>query len=711
MSECLPRAADPTRTPAAGTARVALLTALALLPLACGGSVEFRAALDEGKLLFRKGNFRSAADRLEAAVDLDPDEAEPRVYLARTQIRLGRLKEAEQNLRYIHKEIGIDAIENPRTAASVFVDLGALELRKAMDKKAIGSYFKAQAFFERALALERNDYAARLGKGLAFFGLDKLYTPDGGESAYHRFKACTVQKPKNPEPLYFLGLCNERDRLLSTLEALKLYERVLALVGDPAKMKPGDTAVRRVFNVPVKALDRNYALLALERIVPLRARIAPKELGLDGAEARAQARARHDLYSLLGGRKPLAKDVIDWMAGGAAAAPPPRSHPGEEEGTGSTTPPRPTGVRPKLALLSPQAREVRTGLASFPITVRTTDDAGGLTLKVALNGASFRPEFRDLMIEPVQVEGRPGERRSMTFDVDLVEGENRIVLQVMDREGLTSVEVTLKAAFRPPSIYSVVVGCNGPEGGSRLEFAETDGRDFLRLLAETFGLPAENRVLLVGTDATPQALSHAVRQAATTAWESDIVVVYFAGFGATVEGRRGHERYLVLSRFAPDHPDLGGYPLSSFGQDLSGTRARRIALVLDTGFGPRPEKGSRTYPQGEGPPGSWAGHVLSLFQIPAALSDRISVLLAADGTGTAQEFNPENPAWRKGGIFTTFLLEALGRETGGEERPATAHPSILQEYLQPRLTYFAARAGMIQSPLVVGPKKKPWLGR
>jgi hypothetical protein len=189
------------------------------------------------------------------------------------------------------------------------------------------------------------------------------------------------------------------------------------------------------------------------------------------------------------------------------------------------------------------------------------------------------------------------------------------------------------------------------------------------------------------------------------------VVIYFAGFGATVEGRRGQERYLVLAGFETGRPDLGGYSLSTFGKDLGGTRARRIAIVLDTGFGPRPEKGSRTYPKGEGPPGSWAGHVLSLFQIPGALSDKVTVLLAADGTGTAQEFNPENPAWRKGGIFTTFLLEALGRESGGQGRPATAHPSTLQDYLQPRLTYFAARAGMVQSPLVVGPKKKPWLGR
>ncbi|MHC4779135.1 MAG: hypothetical protein ACYTFG_11215 [Planctomycetota bacterium] len=677
----------------------------------CGGGGEFRATLDEGKLLFEKEKFKPASERLKTATELEPDEPEPRFFLARTQIRLGQLKEAGKNLHYLLDEIGLDSLEDPRDAGKVYVDLGALALRLAIDRKATGSYFKAQGYFEKALEIESDNYPARLGKALSLYGLGKLYSPDGAESAFHLFRTCARQMPDNPEPHFFLGMCNERDRLLSTLDALKLFEKVLHLSGELEKMKKTGSTVTRIFDVPVQALDRDYALLALERIIPLRARIVPKDLGLDGAEARAIARKRHDLYNRLGGKRALSKSVIEWMQGATTSAAPPPVRPTGEEGGGSRhDPPARTGVRPQLTLVSPAATRVKTGTTLFPITVRSTDDSAGLTLEVTLNGKSYEPEFRDLRIEQVEVSGRAGEKRTMTFDVPLSAGKNDVSIHVMDREGLTSTKIALEAEYRRPSIFSVVVGYNGPAGNSRLQFAESDSKDFLRLLSDRFGLPPANRVLLVGEAATPKAFSKAVETATASAWESDIIVIYFAGFGATVDRRHGPERYLVMSGFERTRPDLGGFALSGLGKRLADTRAGRIAIVLDTGFGPKPEAGGRTFPEGVGLSDSWEGHVMNLFQIPPAIQDRVSVVLAADGTGTAQEFDSVNPAWRKGGIFTTFLLEAMGRRPS-EDGPVTDPPSRLKDYLKPRLTYFAARAGMIQSPIVIGPKQKPWLGR
>ncbi|MHC5079488.1 MAG: tetratricopeptide repeat protein [Planctomycetota bacterium] len=301
---------------------------LTLLLAGCAGSEEYQVALEEGIHLFRQGHFQPAAARLETALDLEPDESRPRLYLARTQIRLGRLKDAEGNLKYLLKEIGLDALENLEDRVSVYVDLGALQLRRAMDEGVTPSLFLGQGFFEKAMHLKPDHYLARLGKGFCFFGLDKLSDPGGGESALRIFTRCAELEPEKPEPLFFLGRCNEKDRLLSTLEALKLYEKVLALFGPPESLTAGQVKPRRVFSVPIRTIDVNYALQALERGIPLMARLRPEELGVDGVTLRERARGRLELYTRIGGRARFPRAVMDWMQGVTTTLKPPPTNPG-----------------------------------------------------------------------------------------------------------------------------------------------------------------------------------------------------------------------------------------------------------------------------------------------------------------------------------------------------------------------------------------------
>jgi len=690
------------------------LAAVLLASVGCGSSAEYRTALDEGLLLFRRGNYRAASSRLETAVDLEAGEAKPRLFLARSQILLNRLHDAQENLLYLEKKIGLDALASAGEVASVHVDLGALELRKALDEGETGSYFKAQGYFERALDLNPDYYLALLGKGFCLYGLEQYSVPGGGDSAVRFFTRCGSLQPNRPEPSFYLGACNEKDRLLSTLEALELYESVLALSGDPDSLKPGETRVTRIFSVHIRAVDRNYALLALERIVPLMARIPPGQLGLDGVKVREKARRRFELYTSLDGKQALPQAVVDWMQGaarstGATETP----HPGSPGNGSAGSPPRRAGLRPEIALLAPSSPDVRTGSESVAITVQSVDDAPGAALRVHVNGDLRGPEFRDVKIKPASIQGREGERRTMTFDAILQEGENEIVLQIVDREGLTSDKIVLKASRRIPALFAVVAGCDGPgnEGKPRLRFAESDARAFMDLLAKRFPLPPANRALLVGPEGSARAFRDAVRRAASAAWESDAVVVYFAGFGATLEGRSGTERYLVFPGFDSDRPGDEGVPLSGLGPLLDASRAGCTALVLDAGFGPGPAAGGRTLPGAAGAPDPWKEGLTNLFQIPEKLKVKLTLILGSDGSGTAQEIGPETPEWRKGGLLTTFLLEILGKTPEKEGAPISLPPETLMEYLHPRLSYFAAREGQVQSPVVFGPKGKPWLGR
>ncbi|MCU0723616.1 MAG: tetratricopeptide repeat protein, partial [Planctomycetes bacterium] len=249
------------------------LTVLAALAFAlaagCAGSGEYEAALEEGLLFLQKGNAAAAAPKLEAAVDLEPGEGRPRFLLARALVRLDRFADAETNLVHLDAEIGLDALEEPGDRVTALVDLGALELRNALDRGATGSFFKSQGYFDRALALDGARADALLGKGLCLYGLEKYYEPGGGESAVQVLAQCAAKNPARPEPLFYLGLCNEKSPRLSTLKALGFYEKVLALAGDPASASPETLKPARTFDVACQTLDVRYPLLALERMVPL----------------------------------------------------------------------------------------------------------------------------------------------------------------------------------------------------------------------------------------------------------------------------------------------------------------------------------------------------------------------------------------------------------------------------------------------------------
>ncbi|GEM_PF-2716404 len=680
-----------------------LLVALCLaLAASCAGSREYESAVNEGRVLYNKGRHRLAADRLRAAVRLEPDEAMPRLYLARAQIRLGRLDAARNHLIHLHDDIGLDALEDPADRLALLLDLGAFGLRGAMDRADTASAFKARDFFERALSLAPDNPSALLGKALALYSLDRIYEPGNDDAACDLLQDYLARRPGCPEALYYLARCNEKDRRLSTVKAVRLYEEILEGFGDPDARETAPPGKGSLFEVPVETVDRNVALRALERLVPLLSRMPPDALGLDGVTLRKKAKKRLELYNALGGKKAFPRPVLDWIKGVASSA---ASAPatGPSSGNGSAPTREHSGIRPTLERLAPEADTVQTGKRTLLLSARITDDAGGFTLDITVNGDPVSPQFSDVRTDTADVQGREGVRRTLSFRVDLREGTNEVLLKAVDRDGLTSEPSKLEIVFRPPALFAVAAGFNGPGDRDALRFAESDARDFLRHLSSRFALPPGNRTLLIGKDATAKAFRKACRDAASSTWEDDVIAIYFAGFGASLEGVRGLERYLVFHGFQPGRPAAGGVPLSELGELLGETRARRVTVILDTGFGPRDDGGARTLPACPGPPDSWAERAEQLLHPPDTLAGRLALVMAADGTGTAREIDPENPAWRSGGLLTTFLLEAFGKKKSART------PVELRAFLLPRVSYHAARAGGSQSPVVKGPEGEPVL--
>ena len=103
--------------------------------------------------------------------------------------------------------------------------------------------------------------------------------------------------------------------------------------------------------------------------------------------------------------------------------------------------------------------------------------------------------------------------------------------------------MTTKPSYYKPSYsgsHALVIGINKYIRTSPLAFAVTDATAIAETLIERFGFPTENVALLVDAKATKDAIAQSYLRFADdeVVAENDRVLVFFAGHGHTVSGRR-----------------------------------------------------------------------------------------------------------------------------------------------------------------------------
>jgi len=251
-----------------------------------------------------------------------------------------------------------------------------------------------------------------------------------------------------------------------------------------------------------------------------------------------------------------------------------------------------------------------------------------------------------------------GKRFSRRFDfnvrIPLKKGANRIKVRAVNTEGLFSEKiVTVHNIKERRNIWAVVIGINDYKNIRKLKYAVNDAKAFYNLLVSHNKIPAANVTLLINKEAKLTNLRSTLgTKLKKNAGKEDMVIIYFAGHGATERDVMspdgdGLEKYLLPCD--ADLKDLysSALPMREISHIFHRIRSERLIFIADSCYS-----------------GASGGRTASFSGIRANISDSFLNRIAS-GKGTviitasgANEVSAEKEEF-KHGVFTHYLLEGL----------------------------------------------------
>ena len=238
--------------------------------------------------------------------------------------------------------------------------------------------------------------------------------------------------------------------------------------------------------------------------------------------------------------------------------------------------------------------------------------------------------------------------------IALRNGENTLLVKATDSDGFTSEKkVVVSYAETRKNVWAVMIGINNYQNVRHLKYATKDALAFYNYLVKTIRIPEENIFLLLNE----QAYLYKIRSVLGThlkrkAGKDDMVIIFFAGHGATEEDSMspdgdGLEKYIL-----PYDADLknlyaSALPMSEISKIFSRIYSERLIFIADACYS-----------------GASGGRTIGIKRMRANISDafidRISsgkgrVIITASG---ANEISAEYDELQHG-VFTYYMLEGL----------------------------------------------------
>jgi len=238
--------------------------------------------------------------------------------------------------------------------------------------------------------------------------------------------------------------------------------------------------------------------------------------------------------------------------------------------------------------------------------------------------------------------------------VSLEKGTNRLKVRAVDSDDLfTEKTVTVQYIERLKNMWAVVIGIDTYPNIRQLKYAVSDAGLFYDHLIKRNRIPTENGVLLLNQDATLTKIRSILgTDLKNKAGKDDMVVIYFAGHGATERDAQspdgdGLEKYLLP--FDADLKDLyaTALPMEELSRIFSRIRSERLIFIADACYS-----------------GASGGRTIGIGGMRASISeafiDRIAggkgrVIMTASG---ANEVSAEKDELQHG-VFTYYLIDGL----------------------------------------------------
>ena len=279
------------------------------------------------------------------------------------------------------------------------------------------------------------------------------------------------------------------------------------------------------------------------------------------------------------------------------------------------------------------------------------DEQGIERLEILINGKPLEEKTgRGLRLR----KDAPSRRIEFNEPIPLQPGENQIRVRAVDSDGFSSEKtLVVRHVELRKNIWAVVVGINDYPNTRRLKWAVNDARAFYRHLVDVIQVPEENVTLLLNQDAGLSRLRSALgTHLKKMAAKEDMVIIYFAGHGATEKDvlspdGDGLEKYILPYDVDPEDLYASALPMREISHIFYRIQSQRIIFIADSCYS-----------------GASGGRTISLPGIRANFSDAFldriaggkgTVIMTASG---ANEVSAEDEKLQHG-VFTFYLLEGL----------------------------------------------------
>ncbi len=307
-------------------------------------------------------------------------------------------------------------------------------------------------------------------------------------------------------------------------------------------------------------------------------------------------------------------------------------------------------IPPVILVVSPrEGWETEANVVALSGVIQ--DDQGLEALEISINDEKLKTYW-------VGVDPSSGQEAAKRLEfqerVPLRKGENQIKINAVDVEGFFAEKIiSVRGVEKKRNVWAVVIGVNGYPNIRRLKYAVNDARAFCNHLVEYNQVPKENVVLLLDEEANLTRLRSALGvYLKNKASKDDMVIIYFAGHGATEREATspdgdGLEKYLLPYDVDPKELYATAMPMEEISRLFSRIRSDRLVFIVDTCYS-----------------GASGGRTISVADLRAGISDgfldRITggkgkIILTASG---ANEVSAESDELQHG-IFTHFLIKGL----------------------------------------------------
>jgi hypothetical protein len=309
------------------------------------------------------------------------------------------------------------------------------------------------------------------------------------------------------------------------------------------------------------------------------------------------------------------------------------------------------GGRPPLLLITSPAEGIQTSSKTVLLTGVAEDALGLERIEIYVNK---QVEDQGGPSRIVYGDKNPAERISFDLPLTLVQGGNRIRVQAINTGGLVAEKIIfVDQVPSRPNIWAVVIGINDYPKLPRLKYAVRDATEFYRLLVERNKISPANITMLLNEQATLSNLRSALgTQLKTSAEKDDMVVIFFAGHGATERDASsadgdGLEKYLLT--WEADLKDLysTAIPTREMAHIFGRIQSERLVFIADACYS-----------------GASGGRTVSVTGMRSGIHDGFLDRIASGkgkiilSASAANEVSVEKDEL-KHGVFTFYLLEGL----------------------------------------------------